>query len=81
MTITTTGTGTTSTTYYGECPNKLPCGICRLTMSACPLWSGYEWRPAWRGGWDTTPVYCTTGPISGTSEVNTDGRSDDGEIH
>lgn len=28
----------TSANYYTNyCANKLPCGICRLTMSFCPL--------------------------------------------
>ena len=30
----------TANYYYGSCPEKLPCGVCRLTMLACPL--GYN---------------------------------------
>ncbi len=32
----TTGYGTTYTNY---CESRLPCGLCRLTNSMCPLWS------------------------------------------
>ncbi|MDO4527979.1 MAG: hypothetical protein Q4C03_04270, partial [bacterium] len=39
-TITSAGTSTTVNCGINYCPQKLPCGICRLTMTTCPM-SGY----------------------------------------
>ncbi len=30
-------TGTTTTANYTYCGNRLPCGLCRITMGYCPL--------------------------------------------
>ena len=48
---TTTGTGTATSTTYGQyyCSFRLPCGICTRTNSICPLGSG------WTAWWQTTP--------------------------
>ena len=51
-TINTTGTGSSSS-FTNYCANRLPCGMCRLTMSFCPLWNGCggihwgEGKPYW----------------------------------
>lgn len=47
-----TGTTTTGTYTYGysnHCGNRLPCGICRLMMSQCPIVSGITVKPTWVG--------------------------------
>ena len=36
---TTTGTGTVSS-YTNYCAHRLPCGLCRLMMTSCPLFTG-----------------------------------------
>ena len=51
-TITSAGTSATTTCGINCCPQRLPCGICRLTMTTCPK-SGYTiGYPTW----DTTPI-------------------------
>ena len=54
----------TSTSYVTSqaCPHMLPCGMCRLTMTQCP--QGWMYK---KTAWDTTPVYCGSGGISGTA--------------
>ena len=53
------GTGISNTTYvppgstaldpnYSQyCGNRLPCGVCRLTNSICPLEGGWKITPTW----------------------------------
>lgn len=43
-----------------NCPHRLPCGMCRLTMTQCP--QGWMYKQ-----WDTTPVYCSSGSTTGTT--------------
>lgn len=43
-----------------NCPHRLPCGMCRLTMTQCP--QGWMYKQ-----WDTTPVYCNSGSTTGTT--------------
>ena len=52
QTITSTPTSTT-TTYQQTCPNRLPCGVCRLLMMNCPnqLYTAY---PTWTCKSETT---------------------------
>ena len=35
--VTTGGNTTWATNAYTLCPNRLPCGICRLMQATCPL--------------------------------------------
>ena len=42
-----------------NCPHRLPCGKCGLTMTQCP--QGWMYKQ-----WDTTPVYCGSNNISTT---------------
>lgn len=50
-TITGTDTQTPPTTgsvldqYNNDCPNKLPCGVCRLTNQMCPKFGGWQITP------------------------------------
>ena len=34
--------------YSSYCANRLPCGLCRLMMSVCPLSSGVSFEPTWQ---------------------------------
>ena len=52
--IETTGTGTTSTTYNQSCANRLPCGVCRLMYTMCPLQQNWTVHPTW--SWKTNYV-------------------------
>lgn len=53
----TISTASPSGSYSNNCSNRLPCGICRLTMTICPMWNG-QWR--YNGTiWDPTKVTCT----------------------
>lgn len=54
-----------STSYVTPqaCPHRLPCGMCRLTMTQCS--QGWMYKPAW----DTTPVYCGSGKTADTSGI------------
>ena len=54
-----------STIYTNYCVDRLPCGLCRLTNSICPL-SGGEWKPTWGTptcGMQTWGTYCTAGTV------------------
>ena len=51
----------TSYTTPQNCPHRLPCGMCNLTMTQCPR--GWMYRTAW----DTTPVYCSSDNITATA--------------
>lgn len=46
MTGTTTGTYSTGTITGCTCYNRLPCGLCKLTMTTCPM-GGYTIIPSW----------------------------------
>ena len=56
----TTTNSTTSYSYNTYCGNRLPCGICRLTMTSCPLWNGCTIT--------TTPTVTTT--TTGTTTIS-----------
>ena len=51
----------TSNTAYSnnDCPHKLPCGLCRLTMMNCPK------------GWWTYSTTCTTANTANTTTAGT----------
>lgn len=51
---TTTGTSTIGTIGGCTCYNRLPCGICRLTMTVCPM-GGLTITPTW---YDSTEITC-----------------------
>ena len=73
-TLTGNGTGIGETTIYTNyCVDRLPCGLCRLTNSICPL-SGYEWKPTW--GTQTCGTYCTAGTVM---KERADDRSGNGD--
>ena len=36
-----------NTTYWQYCANRLPCGVCRLTSTICPLWNGSQIGITW----------------------------------
>lgn len=64
----TTGTviGTTAN-YSSSCFNRLPCGLCKLTMSYCPLcWQGVPITCGTTMGSNTT---CTATSTSAKMEV------------
>ena len=71
-----TGTGTpTSFSYSNYCGNRLPCGVCRLTNSICPIGNGCgqypnPWEPiTW------TASETTTGQIKGESDANNNSQN------
>lgn len=58
-------TTNSTTTHSNYCGSRLPCGICRLTMTSCPLWNGCLFT--------NTPniITTTTGTTTtGTTTVN-----------
>lgn len=63
-TPTENGTGTCAITDFNYCMYRLPCGVCILTDSICPL-SGNGCQPTWE-----TPFYCTTGTVMKEAENN-----------
>lgn len=46
--VETTTTGTSTTGIAAPCFNRLPCGICRLTMMRCPIMP-ITITPTWYG--------------------------------
>jgi hypothetical protein len=40
-------TGSVLDQYNNDCPNKLPCGVCRLTNQMCPKFGGWQIDPVW----------------------------------
>lgn len=54
-------TGSVLDQYNNDCPNKLPCGVCRLTNQMCPKFGGWQITPTWT---------CSTGSESvGSAKV------------
>ena len=55
-----------TTSYNCCCAYRLPCGICKQTMTTCPLWNGLQGTvtPTW-----TTTTATTT--VKGASDDNT----------
>lgn len=56
--IETTGTTSTSTTYSTSCGYRLPCGLCRLMNTMCPLQYPGTVTPTW--SWETYDVNLST---------------------
>ena len=75
-TVNTTPTSGTSNYFYAQnCPQRLPCGLCRLTNSFCPMGGititnePFTWgiNPVNTGGYKTT---CNTNTDSQTEAWN-----------
>ncbi len=62
-------TGTpTAFSHSNYCENRLPCGVCRLTNSICPIGSGCGQSPnPWGITWTASET--TTGQIKGESNA------------
>ena len=55
----TPNTTTTATPGYAQyCSNRLPCGICKLMQTACPL-SVNSWGTTWKNPYEVTSVNFT----------------------
>lgn len=54
------GTIPNNYTYGGYCAERLPCGVCRLTSSMCPL-AGNSWS-----------ITCGTPQTGSTTQVTSD---------
>lgn len=48
-------TGSVLDQYNSDCPNKLPCGVCRLTNQMCPKFGGWQITPMWTCQSNSTP--------------------------
>lgn len=60
-------TGTPIVNSYSDyCWNRLPCGVCRLTNSICPMGNGCGQNPVIT--WATSEI--TTGTIKGASDAD-----------
>lgn len=55
MKTNTTNTANTAWQSSSNCPHKLPCGLCRLTMMNCP-----------KGGWTYTTTWSSSGSNGAT---------------
>ena len=62
-------TNTTNTAWQSSsnCPHKLPCGLCRLTMMNCPK-GGWTYTTTWGSTGDSTTI--STGDTTAT--INSD---------
>lgn len=52
--------------YYQYCGNRLPCGVCRLTNSICPLEGGWKITPTWGPDCTISADKIKTGTINAT---------------
>lgn len=64
----TTANSTTSHSDY--CGSRLPCGICRLTMTTCPLWNGCQFTitPTAITTTTGTPITINARDVKGVSD-------------
>ena len=49
----------TTTDYNTACPHRLPCGVCRLLLTRCPI-CAYTATPTW----DSNRVTCKDGSVT-----------------
>ena len=69
-TNTTTTNATKTTACYYACPQRLPCGICRLTMAQCPKWWDNGPHITWTTGTAVNAVNLSRGTTSCTCHIH-----------